>query len=137
MKYFRFKNVVKDFTTLTIVIPNGVDSFLYSETLAGVKIEDSKEFLTQQHPECEVVEVSFQEIESELKQSRMYHDIDEIVKTMIHNRYTMDDEIKLIKMGVEHPEYVEYQAFVDECRAYGSAMKIGRGLKVERGLRKA
>ena len=131
MKYFRFKSVVKDFTTLTIVVPNGVDSFLYSDTLAGVKIEDSKEFLSNQHPECEVTEVTFEEIESELKQSRMYHDIDEIVRTMIHNRYTLDDEIKLIKMGVEHPEYIEYQAFVDNCRA------IGRGLKVERGLKKA
>ena len=129
MKYFRFKSVVKDFTTLTIVIPNGVESFLYSDTLAGVKIEDSKEFLTNQHPECEVVEVTFAEIVSELKESRMYHDIDEIVKTMIHNRYTMDDEIKLIKMGIEHPEYIAYQAYVDECRAYGSAMKIDKGMK--------
>ena len=129
MKYFRFKSVVKDFTTLTIVVPVGVDSFLYSETLAGVKIEDSKEFLENQRTECEVTEVTFEEIVSELKQSRMYHDIDEIVKTMIHNRYTMDDEIKLIKMGVEHPEYIAYQAYVDECRAYGSAMKIERGLK--------
>ena len=129
MKYFRFKSVVKDFTTLTIQIPNGIDSFLYSDTLAGVKIEDSKEFLTQQHPECEVVEVSFQEIESELKQSRMYHDIDEIAKTMIHNRYTLDDEIKLLKLDKADSVYVEYQNHVDECRAYGSAMKIERGLK--------
>jgi len=129
MKYFRFKSVVKDFTTLTIVVPVGVDSFLYSETLAGVKIEDSKEFLTQQHPECEVVEVSFEEISEELKQTRMYKDIDKIVKTMVHNRYTLDDEIKLIKMGVEYPEYVEYQAFINSCR------EIGRNMKVERGLR--
>ena len=129
MKYFRFKSVVKDFTTLTIVVPNGVDSFLYSETLAGVKIEDSKEFLENQRTECEVTEVTFEEIVSELKSCRQYHDIDEIVKTMIHNRYTMDDEIKLIKMGVEHPEYIAYQAYVDECRAYGSAMKIDKGMK--------
>jgi len=129
MKYFRFKSVVKDFTTLTIVVPVGVDSFLYSDTLAGVKIEDSEEFLENQRTECEVTEVTFEEIISELKQSRMYHDIDEIVRTMIHNRYTLDDEIKLIKMGVEHPEYIAYQAYVDECRAYGSAMKIERGLK--------
>ena len=129
MKYFRFKNVLKDFTTLTIVVPVGVDSFLYSDTLAGVRIDGSKEFLIQQHPECEVSEVTFEEIESELKQSRMYHDIDEIVKTMIHNRYTLDDEIKLIKMGVEHPEYIEYQAFVNSCR------EIGRNMKIERGLR--
>ena len=129
MKYFRFKEVVKDFTTLEPVISPNVESVRYSDSLIGVDIEDTQEFLEQQHSECEVTEVTFQEIESELKQSRMYHDIDEIVKTMIHNRYSFDDEIKLIKMGVEHPEYVEYQAFVDNCRA------IGRGLKVERGLK--
>jgi len=129
MKYFRFKSVVKDFTTLTIVVPNGVDSFLYSETLAGVKIEDSKEFLTQQHSECEVTEVTFEEIISELKSCRQYHDIDEIVRTMIHNRYTLDDEIKLLKLDKADSVYVEYQNHVDECRAYGSAMKIERGLK--------
>ena len=129
MKYFRFKNVLKDFTTLTIVVPNGVDSFLYSDTLAGVRIDGSKEFLIQQHPECGVTEVTFEEIVSELKQSRMYHDIDEIVRTMIHNRYTLDDEIKLLKLDKADSVYVEYQNHVDECRAYGSAMKIDKGMK--------
>jgi len=129
MKYFRFKNVVKNFTTLTIQVSVGVESFLYSETLAGVKIEDLEEFLTQQHPECEVTEVTFEEIVSELKSCRQYHDIDEIVKTMVHNRYTLDDEIKMLKLDKADPVYIEYQAFVDSCR------EIGRNMKGERGLR--
>ena len=129
MKYFLYRKALKDFTTLEPVISPNVESVRYSDSLIGVDIEDTQEFLEQQHSECEVTEVTFQEIESELKQSRMYHDIDEIVKTMIHNRYSFDDEIKLIKMGVEHPEYVEYQAFINSCRA------IGRNMKIERGLR--
>jgi hypothetical protein len=129
MKYFLFQKVVKDFTTLEPVIPLGVVSVRYNDTLIGVDIQDTGEFLTQQHPECGVTEVTFEEIVSELKSCRQYHDIDEIVRTMIHNRYTLDDEIKLIKMGVEHPEYIEYQAFVNSCR------EIGRNMKIERGLR--
>ena len=129
MKYFLFQKVVKDFTTLEPVIPPEVTSIRYNDTLIGVDIQDTGEFLTQQHPECEVTEVTFEEIVSELKSCRQYHDIDEIVKTMIHNRYSLDDEIKLIKMGVEHPEYIEYQAFVNSCR------EIGRNIKIERGLR--
>ena len=129
MKYFLFQKVVKDFTTLEPVIPLGVVSVRYNDTLIGVDIQDTGEFLTQQHPECEVVEVTFAEIVSELKESRMYHDIDEIVKTMIHNRYSLDDEIKLLKLDKADPVYVEYQAFVDSCRA------IGRNMKIERGLR--
>ena len=131
MKYFRYKTVAKDFTTLGLVISPDVVSYLYSDTLAGVEVTDSKEFLANQHKECEVTEVTFAEIVSELKQSRMYQDIDEIVKTMIHNKYTLADEIKLIKMGIEHPEYIEYQAFVNSCR------EIGMNMKIERGLRKA
>jgi len=130
MKYFRYKTVVKDFTTLEPVIPPEVTSIRYNDTLIGVDIQDTQEFLTNQHPECEVTEVTFAEIESELKSCRLYHDIDDIVKTMIHNRYTMDDEIKLIKMGIEHPEYIEYQAFVNSCREIGRNMKIERGLKL-------
>lgn len=129
MKYFLFQKVVKDFTTLEPVIPLGVVSVRYNDTLIGVDIQDTGEFLTQQHPECGVTEVTFEEIVSELKSCRQYHDIDDIVRTMIHNRYTLDDEIKLIKMGVEHPEYIEYQAFVNSCR------EIGRNMKIERGLR--
>ncbi len=129
MKYFLFQKVVKDFTTLEPVIPPEVTSIRYNDTLIGVDIQDTGEFLTQQHPECEVTEVTFAEIVSELKNCRQYHDIDEIVKTMVHNRYSLDDEIKLLKLDKADPVYVEYQAFVDNCRA------IGRGLEIERGLR--
>ena len=131
MKYFRYKTVVQDYTTLELVVPPTAEKFFYTEGLAGVTVDDAQEFLTQQHPECEVTEVTFAEIESELKSCRLYHDIDDIVKTMIHNKYTLADEIKLIKMGIEHPEYIEYQAFVNSCR------EIGMNMKIERGLRKA
>jgi len=130
MKYFRYKTVVKDFTTLEPVIPPDIVSYRYNDTLIGVDIEDSEEFLTQQHPECEVTEVTFAEIESELKSCRLYHDIDDIVKTMVHNKYTLDDEIKLLKLDKADPVYVEYQNYVDSCRAIGTNMKIERGLKL-------
>jgi len=130
MKYFRYKTVAKDFTTFGLVISPDVVSYLYSDTLAGVEVTDSKEFLTNQHPECEVTEVTFAEIVSELKSCRHYHDIDEIVKTMIHNKYTIDDEIKLLKLDKADPVYVEYQNHVDSCRAIGINMKIERGLKL-------
>lgn len=129
MKYFLFQKVVKDFTTLEPVIPPEVTSIRYNDTLIGVNISDSQEFLAQQHAECEVSEVTFAEVVNELKECRMYHDIDEIVKTMIHNRYTLDDEIKLLKLDKTDPVYIEYQNYVDSCRAIGTNIKIERGLK--------
>ena len=49
---------------------------------------------------------------------------------MIAERYSIPDEIKMVKLPVDHTERVAYQAYVDECRAYGRAMKVERGLIV-------
>ena len=128
MKYFRYKPVVTEYTTLSLVVPDGVVAYQYTETLAGVDIADSEEFLAQQHPECEVTELTFQEVESELKECRMFHDINAIVQRMIAERYSIPDEIKMVKLPIDHPERVAYQNYVDECRAYGRTMKVQRGL---------
>ncbi len=128
MKYFRYKPVVTEYTTLSLVVPDGVVAYQYTENLAGVDITDSEAFLAQQHPECEVTEQTFQEVENELKECRMFHDINSIVQRMIAERYSIPDEIKMVKLAVDHPERVTYQAYVDECRAYGLAMKVERGL---------
>ena len=128
MKYFRYKPVVTEYTTLSLVVPDGVVSYQYTETLAGVDISDTAAFLAQQHPECEVTELTFQEVESELKECRMFHDINAIVQRMIAERYSIPDEIKMVKLPIDHPERVAYQNYVDECRAYGRTMKVQRGL---------
>ena len=128
MKYFRYKAVVTEYTTLSLVVPDGVVAYQYTENLAGVDITDSEAFLAQQHPECEVTELTFQEVESELKECRMFHDINAIVQRMIAERYSIPDEIKMVKLPIDHPERVAYQNYVDECRAYGRTMKVQRGL---------
>ena len=128
MKYFRYKAVVTEYTTLSLVVPDGVVAYQYTETLAGVDIADSEAFLAQQHPECEVTELTFQDVESELKECRMFHDINAIVQRMIAERYSIPDEIKMVKLPIDHPERVAYQNYVDECRAYGRTMKVQRGL---------
>ena len=128
MKYFRYKAVVTEYTTLSLVVPDGVVAYQYTENLAGVDIADSEAFLAQQHPECEVSEQIFQDVESELKECRMFHDINAIVQRMIAERYSIPDEIKMVKLPIDHPERVAYQNYVDECRAYGRTMKVQRGL---------
>ena len=128
MKYFRYKPVVTEYTTLSLVVPDGVVAYQYTENLAGVDIADSEAFLAQQHPECEVTEQTFQDVESELKECRMFHDINAIVQRMIAERYSIPDEIKMVKLPIDHPERVAYQNYVDECRAYGRTMKVQRGL---------
>jgi len=130
MKYFRHKTVVKDFTTLGLVISPDVVSYLYSDTLAGVEVTDSKEFLANQHKECEVTELTFEEAKPELESCRMFHDINKIVQKLIADKYEIADEIKLLKLDKADPVYVEYQNYVDSCRAIAINMKIERGLKL-------
>ncbi len=129
MKYFLFEQVPQETTTLDVIVPPGVQLYRYTENLVGVDTEMVEEFLSLQHPECNVQEVQYEEIENELKTCRQYKDIDEIVKTMIHNVYTLDDEIKLLKLDKTDPEYVAYQSYVDAYRATGRSMKIERGLR--------
>ncbi len=129
MKYFRFTKVVTDVTTLNIIIPDGVETVYYTDTLVGVDIPDSVPFLALQHEECNVTEKTFVEVEEELKSCRMYKDIDEIVKRKIHEKYSLDDEIKMLKLDKESTEYQEYDGYVQSCRAYGRNMKIAKGLR--------
>ena len=130
MKYFRYKTVAKDFTTLGLVISPDVVSYLYSDTLAGVGVTDSEEFLVQQHKECEVIELTFEEAKPELESCRMFHDINKIVQKLIADKFEIADEIKFLKLPEDNPDRVEYQKYVDVCRLIGRNMKIERGLKL-------
>lgn len=130
MKYFRYKTVVKDFTTLSLVISPDVVSYLYSDTLAGVGVTDSEEFLVQQHKECEVIELTFEEAKPELESCRMFHDISKIVQKLIADKFEIADEIKFLKLPEDNPDRVEYQKYVDVCRLIGRNLKIEKGLKL-------
>jgi len=130
MKYFRYKTVAKDFTTLGLVISPDVVSYLYSDTLAGVEVTDSKEFLANQHKECEVTELTFEEAKPELESCRMFYDINKIVQKLIANKFEIADEIKFLKLPEDNPDRVEYQKYVDVCRLIGRNLKIEKGLKL-------
>lgn len=130
MKYFRFRKfVVDDFTTLSLEVPPNVMSIQYHDELIGVDIADSEEILLFQHPECEVTEQTFEEVEAELKNTHFYRDINQIVKTLIKNKYPIEEEISLLKREKDDPEYIAYEQYVEDCRQIGNALKIDKGLK--------
>ena len=53
--------------------------------------------------------------------------INERVAAKIAERYSANDEIKLIRLSPS-PEYDEYNAYAEECRAWGKAQKAALGL---------
>jgi len=132
MKYFRHRPFYEDaFNTHTIQFAPNMRAYHYHPELVGVELTDEQveEFLMFQHPECEVTEQTFEEVEAELKSCRFYHDINEIVKTLIKNKYSVEDEIRMLKLERNDPEYIAYEQYVEDCRSLGSTMKIEKGLK--------
>lgn len=61
------------------------------------------------------------------KQSPQVRHIDNQVKSAIAERYSIEDEIKMIRLAPS-PQTVEYNAYVEECRAWGRAEKKKLGL---------
>jgi len=59
--------------------------------------------------------------------SPLIKDINERVQQLISSKYTIQDEIKILRIG--NPVETEtYNKYVEECRAKGRAMKAAYGL---------
>jgi hypothetical protein len=130
MKYFRFRKYIVDaYTTWSIETPPNAKVIYYHDELAGVEIDDAQEILLFQHPECDVTEQTYADVELELKSSFHYASINEIVKKLIKNKYSIEEEISMLKKDKTDAEYLSYEQFVNDCRALGTSMKIEKGLK--------
>ena len=81
MKYFRVKQVVlpKPVNTTLSIVTNNESAILYLRDgeveYWGVDTTDA-DFMTKQHPECEVVELTFDEAKTILDNSRIKKDTD-------------------------------------------------------------
>lgn len=43
-------------------------------------------------------------------------DIEKLVHGMIRERYTDNDEWKMARVGIANPEWIKYNAYVEECK---------------------
>lgn len=60
--------------------------------------------------------------------SLTHEEINEMVVAKIRERYDVNDEFKMINLGLSNPDdvlYVAYRAYVNECLAWGDSMKEG------------
>lgn len=134
MRYFKVKEVVKDYTTLSIVVDEKEKSILYDKwgdtQYFGVKTEDEN-FLNKQHQECEVVELDFIEMQPILKECQQMHSINSTITTMIRQQYSMDDEAKYNTIGIlnpSDPDFVRFAEYKQKCREHGKNVKREMGL---------
>lgn len=90
---------------------------------------DTDEILGLQHPECEVQEMTFADMEEILKESRLYREINAQVEQRIRDHYSIGDEFSVIKLSKTSAEYLAYKQIVDDCKQAGNDQKIALGLK--------
>jgi hypothetical protein len=92
--------------------------------------DDLLAIISSQDVECEAHEVSYSDVEAILKKCRWYQEINSRVLEKIKSRYDINREISIIKLGSTHPEYIEMQAYIDQCKSNGDVEKISIGLKI-------
>lgn len=134
MRYFKVNEKIKDNTTLSIITTEGERVIHYDswgeEHYYGINTKDIH-FLSKQHPECGVKEMQFEEIEPILKSCPLMKLANEQVVQLIREKYSIDDELKLVTIGISNPndpEYLEHIAFKEKCREIGKQSKLDMGL---------
>lgn len=143
MKYFKCKKVLTGGELYGLVAPTfifnapSVTHHFYDPLDGDIEIhgmditqEEVADFIALQHACCEVEQVEFAEIESKLKSCRAYKEIDDRTVTNIRNRYDINRELSIIKLGTSDDQYIEMQAYIDQCRAAGRATKVAMGLRL-------
>ena len=143
MKYFLSKTVAIEFTTLSFVAPHssvndGPAEIVHycfdrggEKELHGIDYQgelDVQTILDLQHSECEVEEVPFATVEQRLKDCRFALEINDQTIASIRSRYSVDDELKVMKQDKTDAQYVEMMAWIDSCRSAGNAKKVALGL---------
>ncbi len=136
--YFKSKLVVTEHQTLSFVLPSQMMEASHyilhrdgDNELHVVECEQSQvaDVLACQHPECEVEQQDFSFIENALKESRFYREIDADVVAAIRAKYSIDDELRIMKLAKTSAEYVAMVDHISACRAEGDAKKLSLGLK--------
>jgi len=142
MIYLTAKQIEKDDKIISLQLPKNEEgippvSYMYSRDEFGIEIHgvdctqlDLFSILEIQDPDCEVTQVSHSDIESDLKDCRWYREIDARVVAKIKQRYDINRELSIVKLGHDHADYIEMQTYIEACRAEGDAEKRSLGLKL-------
>lgn len=116
-KQYKFRQIINSVTTLSLVEPDykllglvdrvrvigELDGFIYVEVPDSITLPSSQP--------VELVEANYKEDK-----------IDAQVVDKIRNRYSVSDEIKLLRTAPS-AEATAWNGYVEECRAWGKAQK--------------
>jgi len=83
---------------------------------------------TAQHPECEVEELTFEDVQPILNECALMKSFNEIIERKIAEKYTIGRELKMVKLDYDDPERIEYEGFVEAVKTPIREMKREKGL---------
>ena len=116
-KQYKFQKIINDYTTLSLVEPDYellglTDRVRVVGELDGYTYIDVPDFVTLPSDQpVELVAANYEEDKIDLQ-----------VVEKIRRRYSVNDEIKLLRTAPSE-EATAWNSYVEECRAWGKAMK--------------
>ncbi len=137
-RIYGYRKAMNEFTVITLREPDraeqdapGVTELATLDGVTYVAIPDGV-VLPEQPVEitATLAEVTLTEELREAIKSASPHVqlINERVVERIRERYTINDELKHLRLGLDDPETAAYNAYAEECRAWGRAEKERLGL---------
>lgn len=134
-KIYRYRKIIDDITTHCLLEPDyapeaedritelcTLDGYTYVSVPDGIALPDQPEQIS-----VESVELTDDLKEAIKKASPHVALINERVVNMIRERYSVDDEIKMLRIGPSE-ETAAYNTYTEECRAWGRSEKLKLGL---------
>ena len=128
MPIYKYQKVSDQHTTYTLQTnPDQVNQELC--TIDGVTYHYVEGELPDQFEQLAIEEALVDEpLEADIKaHSPVIQLINKRVRDAIEDRYTIADEIKMLRIG-SGPEFDAYNAYVEDCRAWGRTEKAKYGL---------
>ena len=119
-KYFKFTPVKDSYTTHEFV---GDKVNRFDGGIVSVLEED----LSVQPAIIKAKEISVDEFKTRVSSSRQINRCRAFVAEKIAEKYSIADEIAMLKREATDPKRVAYETYVEECKALGDEMKAAVG----------
>ena len=136
---YSYEKFTDEYTTYTLVEPD----YNLLNTDSRITELSTIDGLTYVHvPDDIVLPEQSEQIKGTIKEVILTDELKELIKNAsshvdlirkrvvdkIRQKYTIEDEIKFLRTGLDTDEGIVYNAYVEECRAWGNTEKAKLGL---------
>ncbi|WP_345969648.1 hypothetical protein WCX72_10005 [Sulfurimonas sp. HSL1-6] len=132
-RYFEYSRVTEGGEIMDLIVPGKVEanvlSFGGNDFIVSVSGEDADitAFAQMQHSALAIEELTVDAFMALAKESEQIRAINYSVAREIAKRYSIADEIGMMKRAETDQKRVAYEAYVDSCKTEGDARKAELG----------